>query len=44
MNNKNRTWIREDTLTIQLAIPIDLRIYKKHIQKGEWYKVTGVTT
>ena len=27
----NRTWIREDTLTMQLAIPPDLRIYKRHI-------------
>ena len=32
---KYRTWIREDTLTMQLAIPLDLSIYKKHIQKDE---------
>ena len=25
-NNDNRTWIREDTLTMQLAIPPDLCI------------------
>ena len=24
-------WIREDTLTMQLAIPPDLRIYNRHI-------------
>ena len=29
-NNDDRTWIREDTLTMQLAIPPDLRIYNKH--------------
>ena len=28
-NNDDRTWIREDTLTMQLAIPPDLCIYKK---------------
>ena len=27
----DRTWIREDTLTMQLAIPLDLRIYNRHI-------------
>ena len=28
-------WIREDTLTMQLAIPPDLLIYKKHIYNDE---------
>ena len=27
----DRTWIREDTLTMQLAIPLDLGIYNRHI-------------
>ena len=31
----DRTWIREDTLTMQLAIPPDLCIYKKHIHGYE---------
>ena len=31
----DRTWIREDTLTMQLAIPPDLRIYKQHIYNDE---------
>ena len=31
----NSTWIREDTLTMQLAIPPDLRIYKRHIYNYE---------
>ena len=30
MKNDDGTWIREDTLTMQLAIPPDLRIYNKH--------------
>ena len=29
------TWIREDTLTMQLAIPPDLCIYNKHIHRYE---------
>ena len=29
-NNDDRTWIGEDTLTMQLAIPPDLYIYKEH--------------
>ena len=28
-------WIREDTLTMQLAIPPDLRIYNRHIYNDE---------
>ena len=28
----DRAWIREDTLTMQLAIPPDLRIYNRHTQ------------
>ena len=31
----DRTWIREDTLTMQLAIPLDLYIYKRHIYRYE---------
>ena len=31
----DRTWIREDTLTMQLAIPPDLRIYNKYIYNDE---------
>ena len=31
----DRTWIREDTLTMQLAIPPDLCIYNKHIHGYE---------
>ena len=27
----DRAWIREDTLTMQLAIPPDLCIYNRHI-------------
>ena len=37
----DRAWIREDTLTMQLAIPPDLRIYIYILMK--WYKVTGAT-
>ena len=29
------TWIREDTLTMQLAIPLDLCIYNRHIHRHE---------
>ena len=29
------TWIREDTLTMQLAIPPDLCIYNRHIYNDE---------
>ena len=39
-------WIREDTLTMQLAIPPDLHIYKRHIHvytMMKWYTVTGAT-
>ena len=39
----DRAWIREDTLTMQLAIPPDLRIYNRHIYMMKWYKVTGAT-
>ena len=39
----DRTWIREDTLTMQLAIPLDLGIYNRHIYNDEMYKVTGAT-
>ena len=28
-------WIREDTLTMQLAIPLDLGIYNRHIFNDE---------
>ena len=31
----DRTWIREDTLTSQLAIPLDLGIYNRHIYNDE---------
>ena len=31
----NRTWIREDTLIMQLAIPPDLHIYNWHIYNDE---------
>ena len=31
----DRTWIREDTLTMQLAIPPDLCIYNKHTHRYE---------
>ena len=31
----DRPWIREDTLTMQLAISPDLCIYKKHIYNDE---------
>ena len=31
----DRTWIREDTLTMQLAIPLDLGIYNRHIYNHE---------
>ena len=27
----DKAWIREDTLTMQLAIPPDLHIYNRHI-------------
>ena len=41
----DKAWIREDTLTMQLAIPPDLRIYNRHIYMMKWYKVhvTGAT-
>ena len=39
----DRAWIREDTLTMQLAIPPDLCIYNRHIYMMKWYKVTGAT-
>ena len=31
----DRTWIREDTLTMQLAIPLDLCIYNRQIYNDE---------
>ena len=31
----DRAWIREDTLTMQLAIPPDLRIYNRDIYNDE---------
>ena len=31
----DRTWIREDRLTMLLAIPLDLCIYNKHINRYE---------
>ena len=31
----DRTWIREDTLTMQLAIQLDLCIYNRHIYNDE---------
>ena len=31
----DKAWIREDTLTMQLAIPPDLRIYNRHIYNDE---------
>ena len=39
----DRAWIREDTLTMQLAIPLDLCIYNRHIYMTKCYKVTGAT-
>ena len=39
----DRAWIREDTLTMQLAIPPDLCIYNRHIYRVKCYKVTGAT-
>ena len=39
----DRAWIREDTLTMQLAIPPDLCIYNRHIYMMKCYKVTGAT-
>ena len=39
----DKAWIREDTLTMQLAIPPDLRIYNRHIYMMKLYKVTGAT-
>ena len=39
----DRAWIREDTLTMQLAIPPDLCIYNRHIYMMKWCKVTGAT-
>ena len=35
----DRPWIREDTLTLQLAIPPDLRIYQKHIYNDEMVQI-----
>ena len=37
----DRTWIREDTLTMQLAIPLDLCIYNKHIYTYEMVQSNG---
>ena len=31
----DRAWIRDDTLTMQLAIPQGLRIYNRHIYNDE---------
>ena len=31
----DRTWIREDMHTMQLAIPLDLLIYNRHIYNDE---------
>ena len=40
----DRAWIREDTLTMQLAVPLDLGIYNRHIYiMMKWYKVTDAT-
>ena len=40
----DRAWIREDTLTMQLAIALDLGINNRHIYiMMKWYKVTGAT-
>ena len=39
----DRAWIREDTLTMQLAIPPDLRIYIRRYIMMKWYTVTGAT-
>ena len=39
----DRTWIREDTLTMQLAIPPDLGIYNKHVHGYEMVQVLGAT-
>ena len=37
----DRTWIREDTLTMLLAIPLDLGIYNKHIYRYEMVQSNG---
>ena len=42
-NNDDRAWIREDTLTMQLAIPPDLCIYKGHKHIWDVIKVAGAT-
>ena len=37
----DRAWIREDTLTMQLAIPPDLGFYNKHIHGYEMVQSNG---
>ena len=39
----DRTWIREDTLTMQLAIPPDYAFTTDTYIMMKWYKVTGAT-
>ena len=39
----DRAWIREDTLTMQLAIPLDLAFTIGTYIMMKWYKVTGAT-
>ena len=36
----DRAWFREDTLTMQLAIPPDLCIYNRHIYNDEMVQGT----
>ena len=42
-NNDDRAWIREDTLTMQLAIPPDLCIYNGHKHIWDVIKIAGAT-
>ena len=39
----DRTWIREDTLTMQLAIPLDLGIYNRHIYNDDEFDQSNLT-
>ena len=42
-DNDDRTRIREDTLTMQLAIPPDLCIYNRHKHIWNVIKIAGAT-
>ena len=39
----DRAWIREDTLTMQLAIPPDYTFTTSTYIMMNWYKITGAT-